>query len=79
VLTAQIDVLDTKYPDFARRTQFFQAVLGRVRALPTVTSAGFTSVLPFTWKSGMGAFSGWLAFNRTKSCGPTYSMEPLIV
>jgi putative ABC transport system permease protein len=27
VLTAHIDVPDGKYPDFARRTQFFQAVL----------------------------------------------------
>jgi predicted permease len=62
VLTAQIDVPDTKYPDFVRRAQFFQDVLLRVRALPSVTSAGFTSVLPFAWKSGMGGFLGMAAF-----------------
>jgi predicted permease len=62
VLTAQIDVPDSKYPDFARRTDFFQAVLQRVRALPRVTSAGFTSVLPFSWKSGMGGFLGLAGF-----------------
>jgi len=62
VLTAQIDVPDRKYPDFARRTQFFQVVLERVRALPTVTGAGFTSVLPFSGKSGMGGFLGMAGF-----------------
>jgi putative ABC transport system permease protein len=62
VLTAQIDVPDRKYPDFARRTQFFQVVLERVRALPSVTGAGFTSVLPFSWKSGMGGFLGMAGF-----------------
>jgi putative ABC transport system permease protein len=62
VLTAQIDVPDSKYPDFARRTDFFQAVLQRVRALPRVTSAGFISVRPFSWKSGMGGFLGLAGF-----------------
>jgi predicted permease len=62
VLTAQIDVPDSKYRDFARRTQFFQAVLERVRALPNTSGAGFTSVLPFTWKSGMGGFLGMAGF-----------------
>ncbi len=62
VLTAQIDVPDSKYPDFARRAYFFQAVLQRVKALPRVTSAGFTSVLPFSWKSGMGGFLGMAGF-----------------
>jgi predicted permease len=62
VLTAQIDVPDGKYRDFIRRTNFFQAVLQRVTALPRVTSAGFTSVLPFSWKSGMGGFLGIAGF-----------------
>ena len=62
VLTAQIDVPDAKYADFARGTQFFRAVLERVRALPNVSSAGFTSALPFTWKSGMGGFLGMASF-----------------
>jgi predicted permease len=62
VLTAQSDVPDGKYRDFIRRTNFFQAVLQRVAALPWVTSAGLTSVLPFTWKSGMGGFLGMAGF-----------------
>jgi putative ABC transport system permease protein len=56
VLTLEIPVSPQKNPDFVRRTQFFQAVLDRVRALPGVKSAGFTSVLPLAWKSGMAAF-----------------------
>jgi putative ABC transport system permease protein len=62
VLTAQIDVPDNRYPDFLRRTQFFQAVLERVRTLPNAKSAGFTSVLPFSWKSGMGGLLGMAGF-----------------
>jgi predicted permease len=62
VLTAQIDVPDNRYPDFVRRTQFFQAVLERVRALPNVNRAGFTSVLPFGSKSGLGGFLGMAGF-----------------
>jgi predicted permease len=62
VLTAQIDVPDGKYRNFLRRTDFFQAVLQRVTALPRVNSAGFTSVLPFSWKSGMGGFLGMAGF-----------------
>jgi predicted permease len=56
VLTAQIDVPETKYPDFFRRTHFFQTLLELVRALPGVRAVGFTSVLPLTWKSGMAGF-----------------------
>jgi len=56
VLTLEIPVSPQKNPDFVRRTQFFQTVLGRVRALPGVKSAGFMSVLPLTWKSGMAGF-----------------------
>ena len=56
VLTLEIPVSPEKNPDFVRRTLFFQTVLERVRALPGVKSAGFMSVLPLTWKSGMAAF-----------------------
>jgi MacB-like periplasmic core domain len=48
--------LPQKNPDFVRRTQFFQTILERVRALPGVKSAGFMSVLPLIWKSGMAGF-----------------------
>jgi putative ABC transport system permease protein len=56
VLTLEIPVSPEKSPDFVRRTQLFQTVLERVRTLPGVKSAGFISVLPLTWKSGMAGF-----------------------
>src|SRR5260370_22382426 len=62
VLTAQIDVPDGKYRDFARRTDFFQAVLQRVKALLRVPGAAFTSVLPFRWTIGLAGFLGMAGF-----------------
>ena len=56
VLTLEIPVSPDENPNFVSRSQFFQMVLERVRALPGVKSAGFMSVLPLTWKSGMVAF-----------------------
>jgi predicted permease len=49
VLTARIDVPDTTDRTFFDRTQFFQTILERVRALPGVERAGFTSALPLIW------------------------------
>jgi putative ABC transport system permease protein len=57
VLTMRLEVPDTKYGNFARRTQFFQNVLERVRAIPGVQAAGFTSALPLTWKGGTSGFT----------------------
>jgi putative ABC transport system permease protein len=62
VLTARIDVPETKYRNFFRQTQFFQTVLERVRTFPGVRSAGFTSVLPLTSKGGIGGFVGMVGF-----------------
>jgi len=56
ILSAQMDVPETRYQNFVQRTQFFQAVLERIRGLAGVRSAGLTSVLPLTWKSGMAGF-----------------------
>jgi putative ABC transport system permease protein len=50
VLTAEIPLPRTAEWGFARRGEFVQTVLQRVRALPGVRSAGFTSVLPLLWK-----------------------------
>jgi putative ABC transport system permease protein len=57
VLTIRMEVPDTKYGNFAKRTQFFQNVLERVRAIPGVKVAGFTSALPLTWKGGTTMFT----------------------
>ena len=55
-LTLEIPVSPQKNADFVRRTQFFQTILERVRALLGVKSAGFMSLLPLIWKSGMAGF-----------------------
>jgi putative ABC transport system permease protein len=57
VLTMRLQVPETKYGSFTRRSEFFQTVLERVRALPGVRSAGFTSALPLTWKGGTSGFT----------------------
>jgi putative ABC transport system permease protein len=57
VLTMRLIVPDTKYNDFAKRTDFFQRVLERVKALPDVNTAGFTSALPLTWSGGTNTFT----------------------
>jgi putative ABC transport system permease protein len=57
VLTMRLEVPDTKYGNFARRTQFFQNVLERVRTIPGVQVAGFTSALPLTFKGGTSRFT----------------------
>ncbi|MBV9610901.1 MAG: ABC transporter permease [Acidobacteriaceae bacterium] len=56
VLTARIDVAETRYRNFVSRTQFFQTVLERVRSLPGVERAGFSSALPLIWKTGTAGF-----------------------
>jgi len=56
VLTVRVAAPATKYEDFTRRSQFFARVLDRVRALPGVRAAGFTSALPLTWDGGTGGF-----------------------
>jgi predicted permease len=57
VLTMRLVVPDTKYKDFAKRTEFFQRVLERLRAVPGVKVAGFTSALPLTWPGGTNGFT----------------------
>jgi len=57
VLTARVDAPITKYSDFEKRSAFFARLLDRVRALPGVEAAGFSSALPLTWDGGTGAFA----------------------
>jgi putative ABC transport system permease protein len=53
VLTAQIRLPRNKYLDHTKREAFYQQTLERVRALPGVVSAGYTSNLPLVWMSGI--------------------------
>lgn len=48
VLTQQIALPSTKYPDNAAQAAFFEELLERVRALPGVVAAAVTSTHPFS-------------------------------
>ncbi len=76
VLTMRLIVPDSKYGNFAPRAQFFQTVLERVRALPGVRSAGFTSALPLTFKGGT---SGFTPEGMPLSPGITYDANNRVV
>ena len=79
VLSVRVDAPVTKYGDFTKRSAFFQRVLERVRGLPGVRAAGFTSALPLTWEGGSSGFTpegvaprpdvAWSANNRVVTPG----------
>lgn len=49
LLTAKVELSDTKYPDAQRRIAFFDEVVRRVRELPGVQSVAAGGNLPFTY------------------------------
>jgi len=49
LLTAKIELSETKYPDKEHRVPFYNELLRRVSALPGVESAAVASNLPFTY------------------------------
>jgi predicted permease len=49
VLTGHVTLIEAKYPKDPEVRTFAQRALDRIRALPGVTAAGFTSSLPFSW------------------------------
>ena len=57
VLTNYFAMAQPKYQDFSQRTQFFEHVLERVRAIPGVETAALTGVVPLTWKGGTVEFT----------------------
>jgi putative ABC transport system permease protein len=57
VLAIRLEVPRTRYGEFAKRSEFFERVLERVRALPGVKAGGFTSALPLTWEGGTSGFT----------------------
>jgi putative ABC transport system permease protein len=56
VLTARVTVPTRRYPDDAKRVDFFATLVARVSALPGVESAGAVSYLPL---AGSGAATGF--------------------
>jgi len=56
VITARLDLPEARYDQPAKRVAFVDATLARLRALPGVSSAGFTNVLPFTGNNSSGSY-----------------------
>jgi len=57
VLTAQLALPATRYPNEAARRVFWTRLIERVRALSGVTAAGLTSNVPFNGMVGSGSYS----------------------
>jgi putative ABC transport system permease protein len=57
VLTLRTALPRNKYGELPKRDAFYQQVLERVRALPGVISAGYTTAAPLTWKGGTNGFT----------------------
>jgi predicted permease len=77
VLTLRTTLSRNKYGELPKRDAFYRQVLERVRALPGVVSAGYTTAAPLTWKGGTSSFAiegreqgaGQDAQNRQVSAG----------
>ncbi|MGH9847989.1 MAG: FtsX-like permease family protein [Blastocatellia bacterium] len=57
LLTARTALPDYKYKEHAQRVAFYTQVLDRVRALPGVVSAGYTTSVPLEWKGGASSLT----------------------
>jgi putative ABC transport system permease protein len=57
VLTAQIALPLTRYPDARARNAFWQRLLEKARAIPGVTAAGLTTNVPFNGNVSSGSYS----------------------
>ena len=71
LLTVRVPLPEAGYSTFARRTDFVDRVLARVRALPAVTSAGYASALPLVWKGGTMGSGPKARAARTRRCRTT--------
>jgi len=56
VLTLRTMLPRNKYGELPNRDAFYRQALERVRALPGVVSAGYTTAMPLTWKGGTNSF-----------------------
>ena len=52
VLVVGTKLPQSKYQKLPNRSEFYSAVLERVKGLPGVLSAGYTTAVPLTWKGG---------------------------
>jgi len=56
LLALRTQLSPTRYADHARRVAFYDQVLERVRALPGIVSAAYTTSLPLDWRGGTNGF-----------------------
>lgn len=56
VLTLRTVLPLSKYPEQVQRSNFYQQVLERVKSLPGVISAGYSTTVPLAWKGGTNGF-----------------------
>ena len=70
VLTARVTVPTRRYPDEARRIDFFSTLVARLSAIPGVESAGAVSYLPL---AGSGAATGFTIVGQP---APLAGQEP---
>jgi predicted permease len=71
LLSAQTVLPPVMYKQPELRTRFYADVLERVRAIPGVASAAYTSAVPTTWKGG---FSGYVAEGKPFIRGTSIAM-----
>jgi predicted permease len=57
ILTLATSLPRNKYGELPKRVTFYEQVLERVKALPGVRYAAFTTAVPLTWKGGTSGFS----------------------
>jgi putative ABC transport system permease protein len=57
LLTVRTQLADNRYREPARRAAFYDGVLERVRGLPGVVAAGYTTAVPLTRKGGSNGLS----------------------
>jgi predicted permease len=57
VLTLQTPLPASKYREFPRRIAFYEDVISRVKSLPGVVAAGYSTSVPLVWKGGTNNFT----------------------
>jgi predicted permease len=57
ILTARTQLAGNRYKEHAQRVGFYEQVLARVKSLPGVVAAGYTTAVPLTRKGGSNGLS----------------------
>lgn len=57
ILTMRTVLPDGKYDEHPKRVAFYDQVLERLKGLPGVVSAGYTTSMPLQWKGGANGFT----------------------